>query len=705
MTNISRGWATTARTGLLTLIAGLLCCLFLATEAGAVLEDPDVDTFAAYEYRIDPEQGIVNVTIELAVTADKPNRTLSNGDYYEYYFPGYFVAIPQDAVGLDVTDGTGQQLNFSVDDDNDGFSIVDINFRRSIFYRQTANVVVTYSLPKGLARTEAPTRVNEAYAGFAIWLTPQIENASVTVISPEGFEDLSTGTDAFTETRGDGQIEFVAEDVDPEDFWALVSLARDEALTTTELSIEGNPIEVSAWPGDAEWAEHVTSNLEEGLPVLIDTVGLPWPIEDELSVIESYSPYLLGYAGWYDPTTDEIEIGDELDSHLVFHELSHVWFNDDLFPHRWITEGLSDVFGAAVVESLGQEPPDQPEASPQDPVAQPLNRWSRFDPDSELESWSYNASWIVTEAIRQQVGLPVLSEVIQAAAADQIAYLGDGAPEDSPRAADWRVYLDLIENRGEVTDDAVVDLFREWVLPPASGPTLANRSERRSEYRELATNGDGWAPPLGLRRAMSRWDFDDAATLIAAAEDIIDRRNMMSEVLGPLDASLPVQLEMAYESADTDLGDVASLMVEAETTADGLRRAHEDIEAVSGPLRWVGAIGTDYEADLERSINAFERGDLDTALDGSRVIEVAVGDLQRQGLIRVLIAVGVLVLLLAGIAVLMIRRRRKRRARPLDPEPPQPPQQPQSTQPEPLEAATDGLDVQLSGQPGGAVNR
>lgn len=647
-----------------------LSCLLSAAPAGAIIEDPDVDTFAAYEYRIDPERGAVDVTIELAVTADKPNRTLNNGNYYEYYFPGYFLAVPENAVDLTVADANGRELRFSINDENEGFHVLEINFRRNIFYRQTADVVVSYSLPEGVARSEVFARVNEAYAGFEVWLTPQIESASVTVISPNGFEDRSTGTNDFDIRPGENETMFVAEDVDPEEFWVLVSLARDESLVTTELSIEGNPIEISAWPGDEVWANHVTTNIETGLPLLIDTVGLPWPIDDELAVIESYSPYLLGYAGWYDPSTDEIEIGDELNSHLVFHELSHVWFNDDLSPHRWITEGLSDVFGAAVVTSLGEDPPELPDVSLGGTVAQPLNNWTRFDSDPELESWSYAASWAITDEIRDEVGLDVLSDVVQAAANRRIAYVGDGEPETGPRRVDWRVYLDLIENLGQVDDDAIAELFNDWVVRESSKPLLEKRAERREQYRELAAAGDTWAPPLGVRSAMSNWMFDGAARLIASSDAVLERREIVVEVIEPLEASLPTKLEAEYEKADEDLTDVSTLMTQVETAADGLRRSHEEVQRVSGPLRWVGAIGTDYQGDLDKAIAAFENGNLDTATADAGAVEAGVADLQRQGTIRVSIAV-VLLIVLLGLVVLIVRmrrRRRRRRAAPPTPE-------------------------------------
>ena len=648
---------------LLTTFMVMLALVALASPAGAVIEDPDVDTVADYEYRVLPEDGAVDVTIRLAVTADKPNQTNSDGSYYEYFFQGYFLAVPEEAENVIVADDAGRELAYEVDDSVPGVEVLDISFRRNIFYRQTANLVVSYRLPAGAARSDALTRVNEAYAGFEIWLTPQLEEASVTVITPSGFDDRSTGSEPFRMEIVDGERQFIAEDVDPEDYWALASMARDESLTTTEVEIDDHTIEISAWPGDDVWAEHVASNLEEGLPTLIDQVGLPWPVDDELEIIESYSPYLIGYAGWYDPNTVEIEIGDQLDSHLVFHELSHVWFNDELFDQRWITEGLADVFGAAVVESLGDEPEEPEPTSPNDSEALPLNQWTTYGNESDTESWSYGASWTVTSAIVDEVGLDALSAAIQAADNDHISYLGDAAPEDGPVRQDWRLYLDLIENHGEVTDDAITSLFSEWILLDSQLPSLETRAASRTTYASLGDAGESWAAPYGVRDALSDWRFPDADELMSQADQVLSNRDLVLETLAPLGATLPDALEETYEATDDDFTEVTKLMSEATVAAEHLNATDQGIRSVSGPLQWAGGIGTDYPADLSAAVTAFEDGNLPLATERTVAIDDDIEQLTRRGAFRIGAAVAVVLVLLLGIILLVRWRRKKRRRR------------------------------------------
>ncbi len=678
---MNRGVVTVARwLALGSVVASLLLVLLGVGQAGAVIDDPDIDTSAEYRYRVDPELGQVDVTIELTVTADKPNQTTSTG-YYQYFFDGTFLAIPAEVGDLQVTDGAGRALDYEIDDSVADVLQLQIDFRRNLFYRQTTEVIIAFTLPGGAARGDEQTRVNGAYAGFQAWVDPRLEAASLAVITPPGFVDRSIGSETFgASERREGpdgpEHWFVLEDVDPEFQWASVSLARDESLVTTEFDVEVDDdvedrgrvgFDVLAWPGDEEWTEFVTENLDDGLPVLAEEIGLPWPLSRDLTVIESYDPYLNGYAGWYDVRSAEIEIGDELDSHVMFHELSHVWFNGNLFEERWITEGLADEFGAEVVETLGEDRPTPPRTSSSNAAAVPLNQWSDWTDDVDEETWAYGASWTVTTAMADIVGLDVLSGAAQAAAADHIAYVGDGEPETETRAKDWHLYLDLIENKGEVTDDQIVDLFEEWVVTSREAEVLTDRASSRERYAALEDAGDSWAPPLAVRRAMARWRFGDADRLIAEADDVLDRRADTVEVLDDLApllpagtaVTLPDVLEETFESADDDLDEAADLAEEALAAAEELRASGEAIDGATGPLQWIGAIGAEHRDELAVAATRFSGGDLAGAVAGADRIDADVEELSRRGLIRLVIAV-VVVVVIAGLVAWLVRRRRRR---------------------------------------------
>jgi hypothetical protein len=636
--------------------------------AAAVIDNPDLDSSGDYTFRVEPGDGEIEVTIELALTADKPNRTTASG-YYQYFFDGIVLLVPSEVDDLVVSDSEGRPLDWRVVESVDFADDIAIDFGRNLYYRQTIDVVVTFTLPGGEPRSEGLTRINGAYAGFQAWVDPRLEEATVTVITPEGFTDRSVGSDTFSGRQGDegadGERWFVVTGIDPETYWAGVSLTRDESLVSTELEVGGHRIEVRSWPGDDDWEAFVTENLAVGLPELIDRVGLDWPLRRDLTIVESFTPYLSGYAGWYDLETDEIEIGDELDTHVMFHELSHVWFNGKLFDERWITEGLADEFSAELVDVIGADRPDPPRVLPTEVSAQALNDWTVFTENVDTEEWSYGASWLVTRELGREVGLDGLSEVVRAAAADQISYVGDGEPETEVRRNDWRLYFDLLSNLDGADDETIAALFERWVLTGRQALDLDDRAESRTRYGELVEEGDTWAPPLAVRVAMSGWEFAEADALMTEAEEILDERGRVVDTLSPLGASLPTSLEEGYEGAEDDLDDAADLLAEALDVAEDLVAADDALEGATGPLQWIGAIGADHDDDLAQAIDEFEDGDLDRSADLAAEVDRDVDELSRRGLLRLGVAIALVVGLVALLAVFRRSRRARRSARPV----------------------------------------
>ncbi len=107
-----------------------------------------------------------------------------------------------------------------------------------------------------------------------------------------------------------------------------------------------------------------------------------------------HTPLLEGYAGFYDPETDEITISEDLDDLTIIHEASHAWFNRSLFTERWITEGLADEYAARVLRELDRGYPDPPASSPTEEAAFPLSDWPppaaiRDEESQDRESYGY----------------------------------------------------------------------------------------------------------------------------------------------------------------------------------------------------------------------------------------------------------------------------------------------------------------------------
>ncbi|MEZ5340716.1 MAG: hypothetical protein R2706_04500 [Acidimicrobiales bacterium] len=219
-------------------------------------------------------------------------------------------------------------------------------------------------------------------------------------------------------------------------------------LTTREVSYDTGTIMIHHWPGDTEWADFMAERIEVDLPTMSKLVGIPFP-DKELEIIETISPELYGYGGWYDTSSSLIEVTEDLDQQLALHEISHGWFNDDLFTDRFITEGLAEEYAARTIAESGGDLPDPDKPAPVLTDADKLNNWTGASlGDQAAEEYGYGASWWVMRLLTDEIGVDSLSLVLQAAAANETAYVGDDEPESVDPTDDWKRFLDLLEEVG-----------------------------------------------------------------------------------------------------------------------------------------------------------------------------------------------------------------------------------------------------------------
>ena len=326
-------------------------------------------------------------------------------------------------------------------------------------------------------------------------------------------EEPIVSTDGVVDVRA---FEAIAEPT----FFAPVVIASDGAgLTETTLDVAGRDVVVQAWPDDPEWTAFMGGQVGTALSDLEQLIGFPARDDRAVIVRESVEPILEGFAGWFDQDTGVIEVGEDLDPALVFHEVGHAWFNDDFAPSRWINEGLAETYANLLLERTGAtaRQPIVPTAGA--PGAQPLSEWNfpvTLPPDADSERYGYETSHFVVDALVDEVGLDAMADVLTAMERDVEAYRGDGEPQPTTAAADWRRLLDLASELGDA--ETAAELFRTWVAPAGDVGDFELRSTARQRYDTLVTDGDGWAAPLAVRQAMERWEFDAAAFAMTAAE-------------------------------------------------------------------------------------------------------------------------------------------------------------------------------------------
>ncbi len=618
-------------------------------------------------YTVDAASGVVHVLAEIQLRNTIPDK---RDGYYisRRYFTGFSLPVPVGSINaVAVTSkGTALRLQPRLIPGDDSFFLFDVDLASNLFYGQTARVNVSYDITGLAPRSENPSRVNAAYAAFDAFGIGDDGQVTVRVVVPDGFQIDVFGDDA-TITHENGNTIYTATNIpNPNEFDIFVSARNDAGLTSSIVDTnDGDQFDLRSWPGDTEWQQFVTTQIDDGVPELASLIGQPWPIADKVQVREAYTPYLYGYAGWFSAVDKEIEIGEDLDQEVVLHELSHAWFNDSWFSDRWLSEGFAQVYSNKAIAALGGTASEPLIVVPSDPGKVKLNSWGDpnfIDGADKVEAYGYNASFSVVQRIVAGIDDDTMRTIFAAVDANTIPYLGDADPEASGGSADWRRFLDLAEEIGG--SENATDLFRQYVVTDDQAALLDERSAARDKYHQLVDDGGEWAPPVVVRRRMTTWSFTDAAQLIKASEDVLALREELTTKAGQLGTSYPDSYEADYEATTTDLHDVSAEIQKEIDTADAVLTAVAADAGGDGLFGSVGLVGTDLPTVLDEAKAAFAKGDHDTArADAQKVIDTIdkAPDVGKQ---RSLVAVGG-VLLLIGLIVLtivLVKRRRRRRA-------------------------------------------
>jgi hypothetical protein len=652
----------TARLVVVTLVAAIAATVGLRPGAvGTALAAGPLRIAADATYELDPGSRRVLVAIDFDLTNLKP----STGTTF-FYYTSVFFAVQPEASNIRVADAAGP-LSITTRERR-FFTRVDIDLRSNLLYGQTTRFTLRYEMVGGAPRSDSPVRVNRAFATFGVWAWGDAGRSRVEVNVPDGYEVEIDGSLMRLDDAGRGQT-FVAEPEKPRTFYAIVSADDLTAYEANRVSVEGGiELVVLSWPDDDRWSQTVTGTLREGMPELVELIGLDWPVAKDLQVRERFTPALEGYAGVFLSEAEGIEVSEDLDSLTILHEASHAWFNPELFEDRWVFEGLAEEYSWRTQTNLGVEPPYGPEEpAADDPGRVPLEDWSfpvviRDEETDDRERYGYGASFWVVHAIVEAAGLDQMRAAFDAAEARVIAYVGAPAPESATGPSDWRRLIDLAQPIDRPDSPEVEAAIRALVLRGGNRSSLDERHAARGEYRELVAAGKGWLPPILVRRPMSDWRFDDAGEAMDQANAVLARRDEVTAAADALGLIPNDALETAFETAsssfDTANG-IATDQLEALTAISGARAAIDaplDLVAQIGLLGATGPGPTYNEAEA-----AFERGDLAAAISSSAAVAAVLAGASAAGGERLLMAAAAGIGLLVLVAFVLIVRRRRRR--------------------------------------------
>ena len=604
-------------------------------------------------YTIDAATGGVQVRAQyIARNNDAASRN-------RYYYTGFTAPVPATATGLA---NTCQGVTPRVIPDNPFYSAIDIGIG-AVNYGQQRTCELTYNLA-GQPRSEnSMARINAAYSGFVAWGYGDPGLVTVNVVVPNSFTVEPFFGD-WTDTDDGTNTTYTIVVDEPDAFSETVSARNDDQLVETEVTIEsGAEFSIFSWPGDVEWNEFVQAQVEEGVPVLEELIGDGWPVVGALEILESFTPYRYGYAGWFSVIDDEMEIGDELDQEVVLHELSHAWFNGEVFLDRWLSEGFAQVYSNLAIDELGGEPLPAATPAESDPGFATLTEWSNpgnsTNGTDDDEAYGYNASYYVVDQIVDEIGVDKMREVLAIVLSRDVTYPADGEREFVGAATGWKRFLDLVEMVGGAK--SAEGVLREWVISSESLHLLDDRDEALEVYDALEEHGGEWAPPLGIRRSMTNWSFDSAIDRIEGAEAVLDLRDQLDTASQAAGAEYPDTLEEGYQEATGPLDKAADAVRAQLDAAQLLLDAIEKEGSSHGVFGTIGLLGADLDATLDEAREALATGDLERARSLSQSVIDDVDDSTNAGLIRIGIALATILLIL--LIVWLVRRRRKAKAR------------------------------------------
>ena len=648
-----------------TLLAGTAA---LASPLPAMAAAEIVET-ATTTYKVVPTTSEIDVTIELAIKNNKPPAVISCGWHctqaITYYWDTTLVSIETQAGPVKTTSNAGS-VTGTVTSAGKYYRTIKLIYP-PVYYGQSRKITVTYAIPAGL-HAEGGYRAGQAYANLCA-VGNGVDSGTLNVILPDGFdvgfyagEDLTQSSDAGgLQSYTSGPI------TEPYKHWTCLDASNPANLATTTLTAGGQTFSVQSWPEDPTWATAIKSDVQSDVAGLEALTGLKMP-GGTILIREAGNSQLGEYIGMYNSSTQTAFVTEETDKVTVAHELSHIWFNGNLFADKWMSEGFAG-YSEKVAGTGNYTPCKEPGAYPGSGSPN-LTDWMLLDINSTLQDenvlqYEYSAACYIVTDLAGAMGPANFKSVLVAAANDEIAYVGAGPAEKSPAGAapiSARALVDLIDERG-IIPAGVKDLDQAQALLGRYGifgaTELAARSNARAAYHKLQTAAKGWKLPLAVRSPLATWDFAQAQTAMDAAAQIVTLRDEMAKNLSgfTLDGTA---IQKSFEGAKTQ-ADLDALLAITKKEADAggkVAQARNLNDGGHSIFQTIGLIGIDTQTPLNQANDALENVKPDDASATAQKVIDSINGSNDQGLMRLGGLIGVPLALLA--VVLFVRWRRRR---------------------------------------------
>ncbi len=638
--------------------------VFLATPQVARANNGMTET-GTTSYEVIPSKNAVQVTIQISIHNETPNQATSTG-YTYYYWNSTAISVEASAGAISATSDAGG-VTASTVSSNDYYRVVKLSYP-NVYYGQTRVVTASYSIPAAPHATSI-FRASQAYASLCAGGSGA-DKGSVSVIVPDGFNVSLDSGDPLTKTDDSGGKQTFSSGAitSPRDFWTCIDAEDPTKLTHAPLTASGQAFDIEGWPEDKTWSAAVSADVSADVGRLEDLTGLKMP-GGTIVILEAGDEQLGLYGGTYNSATTTAAIPETARRDVVAHELSHIWFNRSMFVDTWLSEGLAGYSEQAAGEG-NYTPCADPGAYPGAGLPN-LMTWQKLNfnsttQDQNVSDWQYSASCYFITVVADAMGAADFKNVLTAAAADEMAYIGATPGErlvGSKLPLTSEQMLDLIDERGMVpagvTDfDQAQKLLGNYGVFDAA--TLSARSRARSAYHELEAKGGTWKLPLAIRTPMSTWDFATAQTAMTTAGEILDvRDSIQTQIAGFSLDGTTIRRQFESATSQSDLDSLLTLIKKESEAATNLAAATKLNGQSRNILQSLGLLGTDVDATLKQAQTDLQNVKPDAAGSEAQSVTDRLNGAANGGLLRLGAVFGLLALLVLVVAMIVVVRRRR----------------------------------------------
>lgn len=626
-----------------------------AAPSAAAADNGNLRMEADVTYELEPDESRVRVTVEMRLTNLIADYVRSDGATVFTVYESVNIPVPAEATNVAARRvGGGALTTFRDEMEDPQWALLGVDLSPDLRAGSPQTIEVDYDLPDQPPRSDGLVRASPAYTLFPVYPVGDLEHAGVTVIAPDVFDELEVVGSDMSRSVSDGYVTYTDDDIE-EQFYATLAARNDDLLDEREVAAGDHTFTLRYTPGDEEWADFAEDVVSQGVPLLEDAIGEPWPGDDGMAIIESSSPHAFGYGGWFDLDANTIEVSDQLDAGIMLHELAHAWFNHDTLGERWLREGLADLYAdQAGHEMTGWESEVEPGPSDADETIA-LAEWDESAVGfGGVEDFGYDTSWWAMDRIHDDIGGDAMSEVLAAAFDKKMPYASaDGRREELSGPVGWRRMLDLLEEIG--ASDVAREVYEDVVLDEEGLDRLAGRDAARAEYEDLVDRSGGWGAPYEVRRAMSTWTFARLDELVAESEQVLGARDDVLDALAHLGVDELPELENEYQAADR-IDETLDLGRQYTETADVVLTAEERPGGVLGALTWVGEQIVPADVTAGDAAVQVSEGDLEEARATAAAINEYVDRAPMFG--GIVLGQALLCLMLLPWIVVRMRRRR-----------------------------------------------